>query len=113
MQEPEKTVRAVPFVTEKRRQNQTNKPKRYSINRHLKSKKKMSETFATNYLYFSGLKIYCTQNSDIQKNIEDEFSKKQYLMKSNKTQNATSQAAMVVIDHYTGQVMGCARWIRQ
>ena len=78
----------------------------------LKSKKKMSESFATNYLYFSGLKIYCTQNSDIQKNIEDEFSKKQYLVKSSKVQNATSQAAMVVMDHYTGQVMGCVRWIR-
>ena len=77
----------------------------------LKSKKKMSDSFAINYLYFSGLKIHCTQNSDIQKNIEDEFSKKQYIIKSNKTQNATSQAAMVVIDHYTGQVMGCARRI--
>ena len=78
----------------------------------LKSKKKMSDSFATNYLYFSGLKIYCTQNSDIQKNIEDEFSKKQYMIRSSKVQNATSQAAMVVMDHYTGQVMGCVRWIR-
>lgn len=73
----------------------------------LKAKKKMSDSFATNYLYFSGLKIYCTQNSDIQKKIEDEFSKNKYLVKSETNSNSTAQAAMVVIDHTNGHVMGC------
>ncbi len=76
----------------------------------LEKEKKMSESFATNYLYFAGLKIYCTQNSDIQHDIEEEFSKSRYLIKSSKVEGTTSQAAMVVMDHNTGQVMGCARW---
>ena len=58
----------------------------------LKAKKKMSDSFATNYLYYSGLKIYCTQNSDIQKKIEDEFSQKKYIVKSESNANKTSQA---------------------
>lgn len=73
----------------------------------LQKDKKMSESFATNYLYFSGLEIYCTQNSDIQKDIEDEFSKTKYMVKSSTNHNTTAQAAMVIIDHKTGQVMGC------
>ncbi|MCR5145786.1 MAG: transglycosylase domain-containing protein [Clostridia bacterium] len=74
----------------------------------LQKSKKMSASFATNYLYYSGLKIYSTQNSDIQKSVESEFEKSRYRVKSEKNNNATSQAAMVVIDHNTGQVMGCA-----
>ena len=68
--------------------------------------KKISSTFATNYLYMADLKIYSTQNSSIQKNIEDEFAKKQYLLRAKDGEN-TSQAAMVVMDHKTGQVVGC------
>lgn len=75
----------------------------------LKKKKKMSTSFATNYLYFSGLKIYCTQNSDIQKDIEDEFSQKKYMIQSDNNGKITSQAAMVVMDHTNGQVKGCVR----
>lgn len=41
----------------------------------LENKKGMSTNFATNYLYFSGLKIYSTQNSDIQREIEKECEK--------------------------------------
>lgn len=78
----------------------------------LKKEKNMSTTFATNYLYFSGLTIHCTQNSDIQKDIEEEFSKKQFQVKSTQNENATAQAAMVIIDHSNGQVMGCVRRIR-
>ena len=73
----------------------------------LQKKNNMSDSFATNYLYFSGLKIYCTQNSDIQKEIEDECKKDKYIIKSTQSKEATSQTAMVVIDHKTGQVMGC------
>lgn len=73
----------------------------------LQQKKKMSTSFATNYLYYGGLHIYCTQNTDIQKSLEEEFSKQRYMVRSSKYENTTSQAAMVVIDHNTGQVMGC------
>ena len=79
----------------------------------LKKEKKMSTSFATNYLDYSGLTIHCTQNSDIQKDIEEEFSKKQYQIQSTKQENTTAQAAMVVIDNSTGQVVGCMRWIRR
>lgn len=73
----------------------------------LEKEKNMSTSFATNYLYYSGLTIYSTQNSDIQKNIEDEFAKSKYMVKSEKNAEITAQAAMVVIDHENGQVMGC------
>ena len=72
----------------------------------LAKKKNISTTFATNYLYLGGLKIYCTQNSNIQKNLEEEFLKNEYMIKSSLYQGVTAQAAMVVIDHNTGQVMG-------
>lgn len=73
----------------------------------LEEKKGMSTNFATNYLYFSGLKIYSTQNSDIQMEIEKECEKNKYMVKSAKYENSTAQAAMVVLDHNNGQVMGC------
>lgn len=69
--------------------------------------KNISISFATNYLYLGGLTIYSTQNSDIQKSIETEFAKNKYIIKSSKNENETSQAAMVVIDHKTGHVVGC------
>jgi penicillin-binding protein 1A len=78
----------------------------------LQKKKKMSESFATNYLYYAGLHIYCTQNSDIQNDLEEEFSKQKYMIRSSQNPQATAQAAMIVIDHETGQVKGCVRWIR-
>ena len=79
----------------------------------LQKDKKMSTSFATNYLYYSGLNIYCTQNSDIQKNLEDEFAKTKYMVKSEQNSNITTQAAMIVIDHENGHVKGCVRRIRR
>jgi len=79
----------------------------------LQKKKHMSASFATNYLYYSGLHIYCTQNSDIQKDLEDEFAKQKYMVRSSKNPENTSQAAMIVIDHNTGEVKGCVRGIRR
>lgn len=73
----------------------------------LQKSKKMSASFATNYLYYSGLNIYCTQNTDIQKDLEEEFAKQKYMVKSQQYPDSTSQAAMIVIDHNTGQVKGC------
>lgn len=73
----------------------------------LEIKNGMSTSFATNYLYFSGLKIYSTQNSDIQREIEKECEKNKYMIKSAQYENTTAQAAMVVMNHNNGQVMGC------
>ena len=70
-------------------------------------KNKISENFATNYIYMAGLKIYSTQDSKIQNEIEKEFSKSTYILKSSNDPKVTSQAAMVVIDHKTGEVRGC------
>ena len=73
----------------------------------LSEKKHISKSFATNYLNMAGLKIYSTQDSDIQKIMEKEFDKGKYILKSENDPNTTSQAAMVIIDHKTGNVVGC------
>jgi len=73
----------------------------------LAQRKGISKTFATNYLYMSDAKIYSTQKSNIQDEVEKEFEKKQYILKSNNN-DETSQAAMIIIDHKTGFVLGCA-----
>jgi len=69
--------------------------------------KDISIDFATNYLKMAGLKIYSTQDATIQKSIEKEFRNSKYIVPSEKTPSATSQAAMVIIDHKTGYVVGC------
>lgn len=73
----------------------------------ISKKKKISESFATNYINMAGLKIYSTQDSKIQNEIEKEFSKSIYILKSQNDPSATSQAAMVIIDNKTGEVRGC------
>ncbi len=73
----------------------------------LATNKKISKDFATNYLYMANAKIYSTQNSDIQEKIENEFEKSKYSLKSSNGEE-TSQAAMVIIDHKTGYVVGCS-----
>lgn len=73
----------------------------------ISNKKNISIEFATNYIEMAGLKIYSTQDSDIQKQIENELSKSKYIIKSSKDSKVTAQAAMVVLDHKTGQVLGC------
>lgn len=69
-------------------------------------KKRISTVFATNYIEMAGLKIYSTQDSKIQSTAEEEFKKTKYQLKS-KNSSETSQAAMVIIDHKTGYVLGC------
>ena len=69
-------------------------------------KKKITKTFATNYVNMAGLVIYSTQDSDIQSKMEKEFEKTKYELASN-TGGKHSQSAMVIIDHKTGQVVGC------
>lgn len=73
----------------------------------LSNRKNISTKFATNYLNMAGLKIYSTQDSSIQDTMEKEFAKGKYILKSSNDTNTTSQAAMVIIDHSTGNVVGC------
>lgn len=72
----------------------------------LAEEKNISETFATNYLNMAGLTIHSTQNSDIQDDVETEFLKSQYMLDSADGES-TSQAAMVILDHETGNVLAC------
>ena len=68
--------------------------------------KNISEEFATNYLYLSGSTIHSTQDSDMQDEVEYEFNKSQYILYSSDGES-TSQAAMVIIDHKTGNILAC------
>ena len=72
----------------------------------LAEEKNISEAFATNYLNMAGLTIHSTQNSDIQDDVETEFLKRQYMLDSADGES-TSQAAMVILDHETGNVLAC------
>ena len=72
-----------------------------------------SEEYATTYVYGGGLKIYSTQNTDVQKTIEktmvNNASAYQRSSRKNKDSDGKyvkSQAAMVVIDNETGYVVG-------
>lgn len=71
----------------------------------ISEKKKMSTKFTTNYVYMAGLKIYSTEDKEIQQKLEEEYNKSKYVLTSNDGQ--TSQSAMVIIDHTTGYVVGC------
>ena len=75
----------------------------------ISKKNKISESFAQNYLEMSGLKIFSTQDTLIQNIMEKEFSYKKYILSSSSNPDTTSQAAMIIIDHTTGNVIGCVR----
>lgn len=72
----------------------------------ISKKYNISETFATNYVNMAGLTINSTQNSSIQKQAEIEFEKSKY-SKPSKIGGNSSQAAMVIMDHSSGQVLAC------
>ena len=74
--------------------------------------KKVSYEFAEKYVYSSGLVIYTTEDPNIQKTVEQEFSKSKYLLKGREKDKTTgqlknehSQAGMAIIDYKTGQVL--------
>ena len=71
------------------------------------NKKGISEEFATTYIEMAGLTIYSTQDTSIQKTLEQEASKGTYYLASQKNTNTRAQAAMVIIDHTNGQVRAC------
>ncbi|MDO5556728.1 MAG: transglycosylase domain-containing protein [Clostridia bacterium] len=78
----------------------------------LMKEKDLSYEMAKLNLYGKGIKIYTTQDTKIQTAMEEEFKKGKYIVKSRKTKNEEtgeyehSQAAMVIIDHKTGKVVG-------
>ncbi len=76
------------------------------VTKEISKKYKISYEFAENYLELSGATIYSTQNTNIQSKIEEEFEKEKYQIQSN-VGGDPSQAAMVITDHTTGQVLGC------
>ena len=65
-----------------------------------------SKEFAENILYLGNLSIYSTENSAIQSALENEFSKKKYILPATNENNKSSEAAMVIMDHKTGYVLG-------
>lgn len=77
----------------------------------LSDKKHISQDFATNFFYMSGVNIYSTENTEIQAILENEAENKKYVLKSSNGED-TSQSAMVVIDHTTGYVVACTRRFR-
>jgi len=76
------------------------------ITEEISQKYNISQTFATNYINMAGLTIQSTQDSKIQQKTETEFEKAKYSIPS-KTGGNSSQAAMVIVDHKTGKVVGC------
>ena len=76
------------------------------ITEEISKKYHISKTFAENYIDMAGLKIHSTQDTKVQEKIETEFEKSKYILASKKGGNS-SQAAMVIIDHKTGYVVGC------
>lgn len=74
--------------------------------------KNISEELAKNYVYSSGLTIYSTQDSTIQARVEEETKKTKYIKsgrekeKDGTLKNEHTQAAMIIIDHKTGNVVG-------
>lgn len=70
-----------------------------------------SRDYTSLYVKSSGLTIYTTENPVIQEILENEFAQTKYQVASKETKDengnyVTSQAAMVVIDHTTGYVVG-------
>lgn len=75
--------------------------------------KDLSREFATNYVYSSGLTIYSTVDSEIQKRLEEEYAKEKYIKpgvvkKDGELLNDHTQSGMAVIDYKTGYVLGVA-----
>ena len=75
--------------------------------------KEIDEKTAASLIEGKGYRIYTTQNSSIQANLEEVYRSGDYVYPGNKKDsegnliNAHTQSAMVVIDHKTGYVVGC------
>lgn len=76
------------------------------IRNQLMEEKGWSKDLAEFNIYNQGYTIYTTQDTEIQTRMEKEFKEKKYIVKSKKNADAHSQAAMVIINHTNGQVVG-------
>ena len=82
-----------------------------AVVKQVMEEKGISEELARNYVYGSGLTIYSTEDSSIQSAVEAEFAKEKYQIPgrlkhpNGKFKNEHTQAAIVIIDHTTGQVV--------
>ena len=77
----------------------------------LMEEKQLSKAAAQNYLETKGLKIYSTQSAAIQSAAQEAMNNAQRInSKENVDENGNviqTQAAIVIIDHKTGYVLGC------
>ena len=67
----------------------------------------LSIPLAKSYVYSGGFTIYTTQKTSIQNILEQDFNDTRYMQPSLNREGETTQAAMVVIDHTNGFVVGC------
>lgn len=72
----------------------------------LAAKNGWDEDFAEMKLKSGGYIIYTTQDTDLQKRMEEEFAKSKYLMPSKKNPDEHTEAAMAVVENNTGYVVG-------
>ena len=74
----------------------------------LMEEKGWSHDYASTYVYGGGLKIYSTQNTEVQEKIEAIYkdNSKNYVRNSRKIKGTTSQSAMAVRDNETGYAIG-------
>ena len=73
----------------------------------LMDEKGMSYEYAKSRLYGGGYKLYTTQVSSIQNRMDEEFKKDRYIIDSDEYEGQHTQAAMVIMDYRTGNVVGC------
>ncbi len=72
----------------------------------------ISKEFAENQIASGGYKLYTTQDTQVYNRLKEEFEKSKYIKAGNEKnqdgslKNEQSQAAMVIMDHKTGQVVG-------
>lgn len=72
----------------------------------LVEKKGMKREYAKNRVYGGGYKIYTTEVGSVQSALYETYTAGEYELTS-RDSDTHSQSAMVVIDHTTGQVVGC------
>lgn len=72
-------------------------------------KKEVAELAINN----GGMKIYTTQDSEKQEKMEAEMKKSKYVLKSRKNPGKTAQAAGIIIDHKTGEILVAVGGLRR
>lgn len=84
------------------------------IVKQMMEEKGLDDKTARARLYGGGYKIYTTQKTAVQNIVQEEYNKTTYIAKGREKdkdgnlKNEQTQSAMVIIDHTTGYVVGCA-----